>query len=198
MDEKTIILIITIPLISALIGWLTNYIAIKSLFRPVNKINILGMNFQGLIPKRKKFIINNIAEVFEEYLFSHKDILLELKKPKNMEKITRKLIPVLEEKIVGKIPEMFRSMASPIISRILEAETENILRKIIDEFGESLIDAISIKDIIIEKLNSYEISNIEKIINKIAKKELKHIELLGGVIGLLVGLFQVGIMIILI
>ncbi|NPV27094.1 MAG: DUF445 family protein [Firmicutes bacterium] len=46
---------IAIPLISALIGWLTNVIAIRLLFRPVEpiKLPLLNYELQGLIPRRQ-------------------------------------------------------------------------------------------------------------------------------------------------
>jgi uncharacterized membrane protein YheB (UPF0754 family) len=41
-----------------------------------------------------------------------------------------------------------------------------------------------------EKISQFELDEIEKMILKIAKKELKHIEYLGGVLGFLIGLTQ--------
>ena len=40
--------------ISATIGWITNWVAIKMLFRPHKEINFGLFKIQGLIPKRKK------------------------------------------------------------------------------------------------------------------------------------------------
>lgn len=40
ISNENIIVLILIPLISALIGWFTNYLAIKSLFRPIKELNL--------------------------------------------------------------------------------------------------------------------------------------------------------------
>ena len=50
-------------LIGTLIGWFTNYLAIKLLFRPYKEMNFLFFKIQGLIPKRRAEISLNIADV---------------------------------------------------------------------------------------------------------------------------------------
>ena len=64
--------LIFLALVGALIGWLTNVIAIKLLFRPINPIGIKGTPFmiQGLIPKRKGEIAKSIGDVISEELVS--------------------------------------------------------------------------------------------------------------------------------
>jgi uncharacterized membrane protein YheB (UPF0754 family) len=52
-----------IPIISALIGWLTNRVAIRMLFHPQNSINILGIKIQGLVPAKQKEMAQKFGEV---------------------------------------------------------------------------------------------------------------------------------------
>ena len=68
---KELILMI---LIGTFIGWVTNYIAIKLLFRPYKEINILGFKIQGVIPKRRSEIALNIGQTVNTQLISIKDI----------------------------------------------------------------------------------------------------------------------------
>jgi len=51
--------IILIPFIGAIIGLITNWIAVKMLFHPRKKI----FGIQGVIPKRKKDIAKRIGDV---------------------------------------------------------------------------------------------------------------------------------------
>jgi uncharacterized membrane protein YheB (UPF0754 family) len=191
METKTLILIIVIPIISAFIGWLTNYIAIKSLFRPNKQKKILGLKIQGLIPKRKKALASNISQVVEKYFFSSNDIVKELEKPQNIKKIKQKILPILQEKIEDKIPQMLKPIATPIIQKTLEKEIDNLILKINEEIANHAFETIDIKSIVQEKLQNYDTKKLEKIIYKIAKKELKHIELLGALIGFMVGISQI-------
>ncbi|MBK6826355.1 MAG: hypothetical protein IPG86_05585 [Chitinophagaceae bacterium] len=43
--------IILVPLISAFIGWVTNWVAIKMLFHPREPRKFLGITFHGIFPK---------------------------------------------------------------------------------------------------------------------------------------------------
>lgn len=190
MDIKTLIIIVSIPVISALIGWFTNYIAIKSLFRPLKKVNFLFFSFQGVIPKRKKLLASRIASVVEQYLFSHKDITALFEDKKNKAKIKKKILPIIEAKFLEKVPAMFRPIAEPILKKVLDEEIDELIHKISLELSEHTVDNIDIKKIVQDKLSNYDVSRIEKIIYSIASSELKHIEYLGAVIGFVVGCFQ--------
>ena len=62
--------------IGGLIGYVTNRIAIKMLFRPVNPIKILFFEIQGVFPKRKDKIAVSLAETIEQELLS-KDVIMD-------------------------------------------------------------------------------------------------------------------------
>lgn len=65
------------PFIGALIGWGTNLLAIRLIFRPLNpvKIPLLGIEIQGLIPKRRFDISRNIGEALEHEIISTEEII---------------------------------------------------------------------------------------------------------------------------
>lgn len=66
-------------LVGALIGYITNYLAIKMLFRPYNEIRIFGLKIPftpGLIPKEKKRIAKSIGETVGSHLLTH-DLIIE-------------------------------------------------------------------------------------------------------------------------
>ena len=49
---------------------------------------------------------------------------------------------------------------------------------------------VDLKGHIIEKMDNFSLREIEDIIIKISKKELKHIEILGGILGGIIAVFQ--------
>jgi uncharacterized membrane protein YheB (UPF0754 family) len=77
--------IIAIPLIGFLIGYFTNYIAIKMLFYPKKRYFLI----QGIIPKRKKVFAKNIARA---------SVSIMPQKIKDLEKI-----PFIGEKIMDLV-----------------------------------------------------------------------------------------------
>ena len=62
---------IFLPLTGALIGWITNLLAIRLLFHPRRPLRLWPLPFkiQGLLPKRREELAENIADIVSEQLF---------------------------------------------------------------------------------------------------------------------------------
>lgn len=198
MDKLITILILTV--VGGLIGWITNILAIKLLFRPITPIRIPILNFEilGLIPKRKKEIAANIGEVISNELLSMDDILDQALNNSNGENfnsyIIEKIKAIINEKL-NIIPMPFRMMASPYIDEILNKEVPSAISEITDDLLIKAKENVNIQGIIEEKINELDLEKLEDIIIKVAKKELKHIEILGLVLGSIIGVLQ-GILVI--
>jgi len=50
--------------------------------------------------------------------------------------------------------------------------------------------SIELGKMIEDKVNEFEMEELERIVINIAKTELKHIEVLGGILGFIIGIFQ--------
>ena len=198
MNNFTTILILTI--VGGLIGWVTNILAIKFLFRPIKpiKIPILNIEILGLIPKRKNEIAANIGEVISNELLSIDDILEQALNNSDGENfnsyITEKIKNIINEKL-DIIPMPFRMMATPYIDEILNKEVPSAINEISSDLLVKAKENVNIQAIVEEKINELDLEQLEEIIIKVAKKELKHIEILGLVLGSVIGILQ-GILVI--
>lgn len=77
-------------MVGGIIGYITNWLAIKMLFRPHKEVRILGLKLPftpGLIPKESKRVAKSIGETVGENLLSPKVITDALSKPENSENI---------------------------------------------------------------------------------------------------------------
>ena len=72
--NDTTSLVFLLPLIAALIGWATNYLAIKMLFHPHQPKKILGLTFHGVFPKRQSQIAEKLGKLVANELFSMRDV----------------------------------------------------------------------------------------------------------------------------
>src|SRR5690554_200898 len=64
-------------IIGGIIGYSTNWIAIKMLFRPLNEVKVLGLKIPftpGVIPKQRKALGTSIGKTVENYLLTHESI----------------------------------------------------------------------------------------------------------------------------
>ncbi len=191
-----IIIYCSIPLISALIGWITNYIAVKMIFRPRREIHCAGFRLIGLIPKRKHDLACKIAETIEKELISHRDIREVLQTEDfhlNTARVIKKRIEdFINEKLAANpllafvvIPEV-----SGKLTDMLMEELQKEIPGLIDSLFESVEKKIDFRKIIQTKIDGFDLTRFESIIYSIAAKELKSIEILGGVLGFIVGLVQ--------
>lgn len=189
--------------IGAVIGWMTNVIAIKLLFRPINpiKVPLLPITFQGLMPKRKSEIASNIGEVVAEELVSMEEIIDKLIEGIDHEiviaMIKEKVVTLANEKMPSMIPSMFKGMIISNVESMIEENGEAMILELTEKLTHKAIEAIDIKVIVEDRINAYDFEKLEEIVLKIAKNELKHIEYLGGLIGFLIGLLQGGIVLLL-
>lgn len=193
MNNFITILILTI--VGGLIGWITNILAIKLLFRPIKpvKIPILNIEILGLIPKRKNEIAANIGEVISNELLSIDDILDQALSSSNGENFNSYIIDKIKNIINEKlniIPMPFRMMASPYIDDILNKEVPNAVDEISVDLLDKAKENVNIQEIVEEKINQLDLEKLEDIIISVAKKELKHIEILGLVLGAIIGALQ--------
>jgi uncharacterized membrane protein YheB (UPF0754 family) len=72
------------PLIGAFIGYLTNKIAIRMLFRPLRAIHIFGIKLPftpGIIPSKRHLLAENIGEMVRSHLLTSHEISKGLAKP---------------------------------------------------------------------------------------------------------------------
>lgn len=174
MNNFITILILTI--VGGLIGWITNILAIKLLFRPIKpvKIPILNIEILGLIPKRKNEIAANIGEVISNELLSMDDILDQALNNSNGENfnsyITDKIKNIINEKL-NIIPMPFRMMAAPYIDEILNKEVPNAVDEISVDLLDKAKENVNIQEIVEEKINQLDLEKLEDIIIKVAKKE---------------------------
>ena len=198
--NQIIIKLFLIVGIGAMIGWITNYIAIKMLFRPYKEMNFLFFKRQGLIPKRRSEIAISIADTVQKELISLKDITSSLNADELEEKMGTVIDKILEEKLESEITKKFPMLAmflsDEIISKIKSMIKTSILENketIINMFTSYLEEKVDFKKIIIENVEAFSLEKLEEITYSLAKKELKHIEVIGAILGGIIGVFQFAI-----
>ena len=190
--------IILIPLISAFIGWVTNMIAIKMLFHPREPKKILWFTFHGIFPKRQKAFADKLGKLVSKELISYDEIQEKISNPENLKKI----MPMIDEhvenflriKLSDEMPflSLFigdRSIES--MKRIFMQELEILFPQIMHTYTNKLREELDLEKLVTEKVASFSTEKLESIIFQIMKKEFRYVEIMGGVIGFLIGLIQV-------
>lgn len=187
---------IGVPLLGGLIGWVTNTIAVRMIFRPIKPVNVLGIKVQGLIGRRQAEFSKSVGAVVGDHLVQHEDIIRGFRKVD----LGAMLSEVLEKAMASKIDEL-RNL--PLIGGFLTPDRigdlrHSIVRRILDQedliferLEEAVQKGIDVKALVEEKVAGFPVEKLESIVLQVARRELRAIEFLGGVLGVVIGVLQV-------
>jgi uncharacterized membrane protein YheB (UPF0754 family) len=194
--------LILIPVIAGLIGWGTNYLAVKMIFHPYQPVRVLFFTFWGVIPRRQKELAASIAQTIEENLISHKDfsaVLASSDIEEEIEQFVRTQIDLfLRAKISDQpvIGPLVHGALAPTLEKLLINEFRDLIPLFLDDLMQKVESRVNFREIIRRKIESFELEKLERMVYEIASRELKAIEIWGGVLGFIVGLLQVTAMVV--
>ena len=191
-------LFLIIPVISAFIGWITNWIAIKMLFHPRKPVRVLGITFQGIFPKRQQQFAEKLGKLVSNELLSYHDIEQKITHPDNL----KKLLPVVEnhidqflrQKLSDVFPVISMFIGDKTINQLKEvfmSELEQLFPVLMKNYMVNLKQELDLERIVIEKVSSFSSDKLESILYQIMAKEFRFVELIGAVLGFTIGLVQV-------
>lgn len=188
---------IFMPLIGGFIGWVTNMIAIRLLFRPYEPVAFLGISIQGVIPKRRTEMAKQIGSIVAQQLLSWEDLFTKFDKNKFYQDLTLQAAEAVEKRILEKIPAIVphsfaRNIAHAIGDMVIK-EAPKFISDMEGNIKDKLTNEIDIAAIITEKINGFDMAYLEQLTLELAHKELRTLEILGGVLGAVIGVFQAGL-----
>lgn len=183
------------PIAGAAIGWLTNYVAIKLLFRPHVPRSFFGYQVQGVIPKRRKDIARSMAKAIEKDLLSSGDFARALSGLDWEKEIENTVEEAIEHRFSSKY---FKLPVVGLVSENIKGQIKLLLTKEIishldrkkDTLAAKVRESIDVQDLLVTRIDQLDLKRFEKLLTDFIAKELKHLEYLGGVMGFLIGLFQ--------
>ena len=193
------LLLILTPFITAAIGWLTNWVAIKMLFHPRVPVRIFFWKWQGLIPRRQLQLACESAEIIEREILQQHMILNEIKKI-NLEPYLEKTAHTLVWERIGPqlraIPLLGSFVNDGILARfevIACAEIKNEAGPLIEKVATQFEASVDLKQMIEDNIAAFDLERLEGIVNAVAKREFRTIEALGAVLGFVIGCLQLAL-----
>ncbi|HVZ56407.1 MAG TPA: DUF445 family protein [Chitinophagaceae bacterium] len=190
--------LLLIPVISAFIGWVTNWIAVKMLFHPREPRRMLGFTLQGIFPKRQKQFAEKLGRLVSSELLSFGEIEQKMTRPENLERI----LPMIEEHVDAflrvKLGEQMPFLSMFIgdktihtLKGVFMQELAGLFPLVMKKYAESLRSELDLEQIVTAKVAAFSSDKLEEILYQIMAKEFRFVEIIGGVLGFLIGLVQV-------
>lgn len=189
--------IVLTPLAGALIGWVTNYLAVKMLFRPEREWRFLGFTVHGLIPRRRREIAATVARTIEQDLLSPEEISAVLHRLDWEGEVGRVVDDIVDRRlrVIRSVPfsNGLTDLLKDALARALLKEIEERRGGFADRFRERL----DLQGMVVERMERYDLAEFEALVLRIADRELTAIIWMGALLGFLVGLAQVGLLLLL-
>lgn len=187
-----------IPIISAFIGWITNWVLLKMLFRPKQPKKILGITFHGIFPKRQVQFAEHVGKLVSKELFTFSDIEEKITHPNNLKKIMPlvddHIEHFLKNKLSSSLPMLSMFIGDKTIKQLKETfmvELEELFPILIKNYMGSLQKELDLEKIVIEKVSNFSSEKLEEILLQIMSKEFKFVKIIGAALGFVIGLLQV-------
>jgi uncharacterized membrane protein YheB (UPF0754 family) len=189
-------LVLCIPLISAFIGWFTNWIAVKAMLYPVEFVGLPPVfGWQGVVPKNAEDLCTNFSELIHEKLIDLEQIFADIGRDDN-EAIKQVVDEVAEEILFefstnlapdkwARAREKLRTYIGDLVRRNVRSVTHEILDRMSREASDFIdIDSI-VRDAMVEDR-----ALLGRVMVEIAGPEFKFIERSGLYFGGIFGVIQ--------
>lgn len=189
-----------LPVIAALIGWVTNYLAVKMLFHPKLPIRLMGISIQGVFPKRQGQLARKLGELVDQELFSVEEVSKKIKElstsPRTMDQIGKRIERTIREKLVKSFPMLSMFLSDGMVTKVTETfkeELRDFMAQSADDLSTKLERDLDVRKMVREKVEAFSTEKLEEILVSLMKKEFRFIELVGALLGFLIGCLQIGL-----
>ena len=186
---------ILFPVLGGAIGWITNYLAIKFLFRPRKPWRIGPLLIQGVIPRRRKDLAAAVGQVVATDLLPQNQIAAAVSAPeirRNMAEMAGETVAqrVVTYPVLRPFPRALREMIAQQVAKTVNREVKCILAAEGPELVNRVLSTVDVAQLVADELDAMDWDYMEAIVYSVAGKELKLIEIMGGILGGLVGIIQ--------
>jgi uncharacterized membrane protein YheB (UPF0754 family) len=190
-------LLLTVPTVSALIGWLTNWQAVKMIFWPERRLGWGALSWQGIVFNHADKFATNLGRVAQQNLLTGRDVIAKLDLAELDATIAGPLeasTPPLVERAAaivapGAWPQLAEPMRQMIIAQV-RARSQVIARELAVEMAPRLAAELDIEEVVRAQLSGPNVRRLARLTHEIGHKEFRFIEWSGGVFGWIIGLGQ--------
>ncbi len=190
-------LYLSIPVISGLVGWGTNALAIRMMFYPISFVGIPPLlGWQGVVPKRAAKLAGVTCDMITQKLITMDELFKRL----DPERIAEELEPVMlrmADEMVDDImmehqPELWtimplraRNQVKKLVSRDMPAK----VREIMDEVRNDVDRVFDVRDMVVTNMER-DRHLLVKLFLEMAHVEFKFVSICGLYFGFMFGLVQ--------
>ncbi len=192
---------LTIPIVSAFVGYGTNWLAVKMMMYPTNFKGVGAFGWQGVIPANAEKMARVVVDHSLKRVMTQEELIDRVEPDKLVHAVNHRLEPFVEEIVDELMAETtnygvhvsnFFWRAAPVrmkekIYRDVKAKLPDVVARIVDNMKYNAGDLLDINEVIVKKLTQNKELLVE-IFQKAGKDEFKFIERSGFYFGFPLGI----------
>lgn len=187
---------LSIPIVSAMVGWITNIVAINMTFYPINYVGVRPFGWQGIIPSKAKKMAETAVELWTTKLL---DIGTQFSKIKP-NKVAEEMAPsiehlskqIIDEVMEAKLPKIWERTPDSIRQNIYDKVSENlphIVEEMMKDVKSDFSNMLDLKYLAVSALTQNK-ALLNQMFLTCGEEEFKFIKKSGLYFGFLFGLIQ--------
>lgn len=188
---------IILPIGGLAVGYLTNWLALKLIFKPTEPIKIGFIKIQGLFLKRQKAVSATYAKIVSQKILTTENIFTAIFNGKN-QNLLHQIIKNNVEKAVDNTAGSFRSIVQLLVGRsaytAIKAELSNVyldfLPQAIHQSFDYMDEAIDMENTLDDKMSNLTPSEFEGFLHPVFEEDELKLILVGAILGLFAGFLQ--------
>lgn len=190
-------LILLIPVISGVIGWGTNVVAVMMMFQPLDFVGLWKIGWQGIIPANAARLAADSTRIITTKLLRLRELFASFD-PRSFagdhlgQVIDQTVEQVLQETAARYAPEMWASASETAkgpIRQMVRADVQRVIVDILADMGERIEDILDLEAIVVETAER-DRAIIGEMFQTVGHKEFKFIKDSGAYFGFLFGIGQ--------
>lgn len=190
-------LILAVPVVTALVGWGTNWAAVQMIFYPAEFRGIGKLGWQGIIYKSSPVLAAGVGDMMGEQLMSAREMSerLDGKEIADFvdEQLQQEAEPIVAACAEEIAPGSWDQLNPQVKTTIIDQLRRELHAAVMDASGRvqaTVEQVLDVKSIVIHALSGDNAAVLARLMKEVAAQELKFIEYYGGVFGLLIGLIE--------
>ncbi|EON92632.1 hypothetical protein MARLIPOL_07764 [Marinobacter lipolyticus SM19] len=185
--------LLTVPMMAAIVGWFTNWLAIQMSFYPVQFIGIGAIGWQGVIPRKSEKMAHICIDRTLQQFGDLNAVYRKLEPHRIVEQVVAQVHPRLDEyidEVMYEIqPVLWDNLPLFLRNRIYEWAREQLpsrIESLVEDFGDDLNDLVDLKALLSRELEHHP-DLMNRIFQQAGSVELRSVINRGAIIGGLLG-----------
>jgi uncharacterized membrane protein YheB (UPF0754 family) len=187
----------TFPIMGVVVGYLTNWLALQMIFRPLEPKKFIFFSYQGLFLRRQEEVSKELANIIANKVLNTENLIRLIFKGKGGDLLVKLVLDnaykgvenIMREK-APIAPILLGSEKTQIIKMKVADKIVGIIPEVADRIQYYITDTLKIEATVNERLAKLSKAQFEDILHSVFKEDEMTLILLGAFLGGMVGLLQ--------